>query len=324
MVFLHFFGLLFIITAASTIISYTSENLSKRYGVNLIGSIFLALIGTLPEYMFVIWASMKGNYEVAIGSTIGACSLLITLGYGFVILISTSKISKKPVKEISLSHQTHIDSIYLGVTAIIALFLVLEGNGLDLKDSIILIGLFFLYVIQVVSHSFQHKWEMENDGEKCNPTRDFLGLAVGAITIFFASGPFVDVMIELSYLLKMNPITIAIIIGPIASEIPEKLTAYITVIRNGSLAEISICNFIGTKVNHNSLLIGTLALIGFLKGDSPITGMFGIPFLLMTGLTLVATCNLLRKKLTKWQGIFFLFSYFLVLFVAIRVPFKGH
>jgi len=317
MVFLHFFVLLAIITAASAILSYGSESLAKRYGANLVGSIFLTLIGNLPEYMFVIWASIKGNYDVAIGSTIGSCSLLVTLGYGSVILTATT-ISKKPVKEILLSHHIHINTIYLGATAIIALFLVWEGKGLDLKDSIILIGLFFLYVIQVVHHSYQHR--EENEGKKVGIKKGFLSLIVGGIIIFFSSNPFVDVMIEMSHKLGVSPITIAIIIGPIASELPEKLTAYITVMRNGGLAEISICNFIGAKVNHNSLLIGTLGLIGFLKGESEVTGIFGIPFLLMTGLTLFATLNLLTKRLTKLHGIIFVLLYFLVIFVA----FKGN
>lgn len=322
MVFFHFFSLLLIITAASAILSYGAERLAKRYGANLVGSIFLALIGTLPEYMFVIWASIKGNYDVAVGSTIGACSLLVTLGYGSVILIATSKMSKKPVKEISLSHETHIDIIYLGITAIVALFLIWEGQGLDLKDSIILIGLFLIYVIQVFHHSFKHK--REEEGGKHNINLGFLALIVGGTIIFFASQPFVDAMIEIARILKISPMTIAIIIGPIATEIPEKLTAYITVIKNGSLAEISICNFIGTKVNHNSLLIGTLALIGVLKGDSPVTGILNIPFLLMTGLTLIATANLSAKRLTNLHGIFFTILYFLVISVAFKVPSKGH
>ncbi|MEW6679935.1 MAG: hypothetical protein AB1297_02785 [bacterium] len=315
MVFLHFFALLVIIIFASAILSYGSESLAKKYGVNLVGSIFLALIGTLPEYMFVIWASIKGNYDVAIGSTIGACSLLITLGYGSVILVATT-ISKKPVKTIPLSHNTHIDTIYLGATAIIALFLIWHGKGLDLKDSIILICLFFAYVIQVTHHSTKHK--EEDTGKKESIKRGFLFLIIGGIIVFFASHPFVDVMIKMSHKLGISPITIAIIIGPIASEIPEKLTAYITVMRNGSLAEISICNFIGTKVNHNSLLIGTLGIIGFLKGNSEITGILNLQFLMMSGLTLFATANLLLRRLTRLHGIIFALLYFLVVFLAFK------
>ncbi|MEW6104032.1 MAG: hypothetical protein AB1630_09540 [bacterium] len=319
MVYFHFFGLLVIITFASAILSYGSESLAKRYGANLVGSVFLGLISTLPEYMFVIWASIKGNYDVAIGSTIGACSLLITLGYGSVILVSTT-ISKKPVKEIPLSHQTHIDIIYLGATAIIALFLIWEGKGLDLKDSIILITIFLIYVIQVTHHSLNHslKYKAENKEKAGSIKKSFLFLIIGGIIIFFASEPFVDTIIELSHKLGISPITIAIIIGPIASEMPEKLTAYLTVMRNGALAEISICNFIGSKINHNSLLIGTLGLIGFLKGNSEITGILNIQFLMMTCLTLFTTANLMSKRLTRGHGLIFTLLYFLVIFIAFK------
>ncbi|HAW49655.1 TPA: hypothetical protein DCX16_01700 [bacterium] len=315
MLFIKFLGLLLVVTFASYILSLGAEGYTKKYGANLVGSIFLALIGTLPEYMFVIWASLKGNYGVAIGSTIGACTLLITLGYGSVILFATTRVSKKPVHVISLSHQTRIDAIYLSITAIIALFLVWEGGSLDLKDGIILVAIFVAYVIQTTLHSFaSFKPEKENISLK----KGSLLLITGGAIVFFASHPFVDTMIEVSHKLGINPVTIAILIGPIASEIPEKLTAYITVIRNGALAEISVCNFIGTKVNHNSLLIGTLAIIGFLKGDSPVTGMLSIPFLMMTILTLFATLNILTGRLTKLQGIIFTLFYFLVIFIAFK------
>ena len=39
---------------------------------------------TIPEYLFVIFAVLKSEPQVALGSTIGACTLLVTLGYGSV------------------------------------------------------------------------------------------------------------------------------------------------------------------------------------------------------------------------------------------------
>ncbi|MGB9587735.1 MAG: sodium:calcium antiporter, partial [Armatimonadota bacterium] len=92
MVFAEFVGLLVLVIGAAYLLSHGAEVLSDKWGTTIAGSIVLGLLTTLPEYMFVFWASMKGRYDMAIGSAIGACTLLVTLGYGLVILVATTKL----------------------------------------------------------------------------------------------------------------------------------------------------------------------------------------------------------------------------------------
>ena len=134
--------------------------------------------------------------------------------------------------------------------------------------------------------------------------------------IFFLSEPFVNSMIEVSHALKISPVTIAVVLGPIASEMPEKMTAYLTVRRDAKLAEISICNFIGSKVNHNSLLLGILPLIALSRGLKQVNGVLNGSFILMTLLTVFASLSLARRKLKTWEGLVFLLLYFVVVVEA--------
>jgi cation:H+ antiporter len=307
---LEFIGLLAILTAAAALLSYGAEVLAERYGANFTGSIVLALITTLPEYMFVIWAAVKGRYDMAVGSTVGACTLLITLGYGSVILFATSRISRKPVKVIELSKSTQVDALYLLVTALVAFALAWEGNGFDFKDAAILILLFFTYVAHVSKGAvtFARENAVASDSQR-SLVKSIGFLLVGGVIVLVFSEPFVDSMIKVAEHYNISPVTIAIILGPLASEMPEKVTAYITVIRDGKLAEISVCNFIGSKVNHNSLLLGTMPIIALLQGRAGVPGIISLPFIIMTALTVVATVSLSRRRLERWEGVVFTLLY---------------
>jgi cation:H+ antiporter len=319
-VVLEFVGLLTLIVAAAALLSHGAEAIAERYGANFTGSIVLAIITTLPEYMFVIWASVKTRYDMAVGSAVGACTLLITLGYGSVILVATTRLSRRPVEVVELSRHTQVDALYLLVTALVAFGLAWEGNGFDLKDALILMAVFGAYVAHLAKSAVQF---MRNRGNAAGAHprlgRAFGMLLAGGAIVFFASGPFVEAMIGVAELLHISPVTIAIILGPLASEMPEKITAYITVMRDGRLAEISVCNFIGSKVNHNSLLLGTIPIVAALQGQHNVPGVISLPFIVMTGLTVVAALSLSRRKLERWQGVVFVLLYGLVVWGAFHI-----
>jgi len=308
LIWAKFFFLLGLISLAAHILSVQSEKLANRIGANFTGSVILGLITTLPEYLFVVWACVKGKYDVALGSTVGAAMMLVTLGYGLVIIASTTRISKKPVEEIKLSKATKVDSFYLNFTALLALVLAYIGNGLSLLDGIILVSCFGFYIYHSYVVSRKTVSEMKangNIGEKISSKTYFL-IALGALIVIGVSDPFVDSMIEIAHVMGIAPIAIAIILSPIASELPEKLTAFITVRRDGKLAEISVCNFIGSKINHNSLLIGMLPIISFFRGDGFVANVLNPPFMMMTIFTVFAGLSVARRKLSRWQGYLFL------------------
>src|SRR3990172_1269762 len=135
-------------------------------------------------------------------------------------------------------------------------------------------------------------------------------LAAGGAVIVLCAERFVDSMLHIAKWIGVSPVSIAIVLSPIASELPEKITAYLTVMRNGKLAEISICNFIGSKVNHNSLLLAVLPFVSTAHHTGNVPGIIGVPFIVMTVLTIVATVSLARRRLTRRQGWMFLSLYF--------------
>ncbi|MHB9035580.1 MAG: sodium:calcium antiporter [Armatimonadota bacterium] len=316
MVILEFTGLLLIIVFAAYLLSRGAEVLADKWGYNIVGSLILALFTTLPEYAFVYWASVKGQYQMAIGSAIGSCTLLITLGYGLVIWLATSKLSKKPVKEIRLSKATRIDALYLLITGLIAFAFVWQDNALSLWEGIVLALVFGGYVFQVFQKGKSHVAPEHHRISRRAMVRAGVEIVLGGIIVYLASEPFVDSMIHIAELMKVSPVVIAIVLGPIASEMPEKLTAYMVVLKNGHKAELSICNFIGSKVNHNSLLLAVMPFVAHFKGHDIVRNLMSPMFVMMTVLTVFVSALLAKGRLQKWQGIGLVGAYVLAMILA--------
>jgi len=331
--FVEFIVLLLAISLAAWGLSWGAEKLAECYGANFVGSILLALVTTLPEYMFVFFACLKDKYHVAIGSAIGACSMLMSLGLGLVILFSTSKLSKRRVAQVELTPATEVDAIYLMLTAGVAFALAWHGNGLTVLDGFILTALFAAYVIKHWQGVRKFQAERAANGEKAAGPgwKHWLAMGIAGLAVVVLSDPFVDSMIGVAKLLNIPAPVIALVLGPIASEMPEKLTAYVTVLRDGRLAEISVCNFIGSAVNHNSLLMALLPFIGYLAHGMPkVSGLLFLPeelshragttlnmsFAVMTIMAAIATIFVARRRLARWQGGVLVVGYGLVVYAA--------
>jgi len=320
MAVIEFLVLLLIIAGAAILLSLGAEILAERYGANFTGSIVLGLITTLPEYMFVVWAAIKGHYHMAVGSAVGSCVLLVTLGYGLVLVVATTRLSRKPVRIVELSRTTAIDAWYLAATALVAFVLAWEGNGLDVKDGVILMLLFGGYMYQLGRQAHEFSQGVEHKPSRRQMVKATVFLLAGAVIIFFLTERFVDSMLELAHLAGISPFAVALILGPIASEMPEKLTAYFTVHRDGKLAEISVCNFLGSKVNHNSLLLAALPFVAYLwHGQANVSNIVTIPFILMTVITFFAVANLARRRLAFRDGLMFACAYLLLIGAAYYV-----
>ncbi|MCE5315718.1 MAG: hypothetical protein ABFD49_07835 [Armatimonadota bacterium] len=318
MAILEFSGLLLIIVFAAYLLSRGAEVLAEKWGANIVGSIVLALFTTLPEYAFVFWASMKEQYQMAVGSAIGSCTLLITLGYGLVIWFATSRLSRKPVKEIHLSKATRIDALYLLVTAAIAFVFVWGDNALTLWEGIVLTLVLCGYIYQVVHKSKSHVASEHHKVTRGALIRAGIEILIGGAIVYLASEPFVDSMIGIAKAMHVSPVVIAIVLGPLASEMPEKLTAYMIVLKNGHNAELAVCNFLGSKVNHNSLLLAVMPFVAHFKGHDIVRNLMSPMFVTMTVLTVVVSALLAKGRLQKWQGMGLVGAYVLAMMLAIQ------
>ncbi|MCL6630980.1 MAG: hypothetical protein K6U00_15400, partial [Armatimonadetes bacterium] len=83
-------------------------------------------------------------------------------------------------------------------------------------------------------------------------------------------------------------------------------------------AQLSICNFIGSKVNHNSLLLAVISFVAVAHGTWKVHGLMSGMFVLMTLFTVIVSAMLVRGRIYRWHGAFLVAGYILAMVLAVR------
>ena len=289
---------------ASWALSYGAEHLSARYGAKFVGRTILSVATTLPEIAIVIYAAAAGSYGVAIGAGLGSNLLMMTLGLSIMLIIATTRISKAPLRGINVS-TFKLDKIFLLVTAIVSALLFIDGY--NFVDGLIFTALFIAYLTvalfemrsernDTLVKSKRMSNEVSRQPEEVlqstredpisgkqdiggdsgitaklrgNTTRSLLVFIAGTIGIVVGAGPFIHALEGFSVDIGVSAIILAVVISPIAGEMPEKISLMLLA-RKGALgASIAIANVLGSKILNNTLLLavavfGAMYHAGFL------------------------------------------------------------
>lgn len=339
------------LTLASWILSYGAEHLSEKFGAKFVGRVLLSIATTLPEIAIVIYAAAQGSFGIAIGSGLGSNLLMMTVGLAIMLIIATTRLSKAPLKLIDVSTFKN-DMIFLILAAIISFVLFLDG--FNYIDAFIFMGLFAGYIILSLYEmkiENREKISNKNIGENSNnnnnhdliveqdisnDTNDdkkkFLKAIgtffLGAIGILFGAEPFIHSLEGLSVEIGISAVVLAVIISPIAGEMPEKISMMILARKGAAGASIAIANVLGSKILNNTLLLAVAVFaamysFGFDKVIE-ITEILYYQIILVTIVTIVAVLPMFRKKIGLRFGFVLLFMYIISIFIQFLFPQNMH
>ena len=333
---------------ASWALSYGAEHLSARYGAKFVGRTILSVATTLPEIAIVIYAAAAGSYGVAIGAGLGSNLLMMTLGLSIMLIIATTRISKAPLRGINVS-TFKLDKIFLLVTAIVSALLFIDGY--NFMDGLIFTALFIAYLTVALfemrserndtlvkskrmsnevsrqpeevlqstrEDSVSGKQDIGGDNGitaklKGNTTRSLLVFIAGTIGIVVGAGPFIHALEGFSVDIGVSAIILAVVISPIAGEMPEKISLMLLA-RKGALgASIAIANVLGSKILNNTLLLavavfGAMYHAGFLTVIE-ITPVLAFQVVLVTIITIIALIPMFKKEIGLKTGMMLLSMY---------------
>jgi cation:H+ antiporter len=333
---------------ASWALSYGAEHLSARYGAKFVGRTILSVATTLPEIAIVIYAAAAGSYGVAIGAGLGSNLLMMTLGLSIMLIIATTRISKAPLRGINVS-TFKLDKIFLLVTAIVSALLFIDGY--NFMDGLIFTALFIAYLTVALfemrserndtlvkskrmsnevsrqpeevlqstrEDSVSGKQDIGGDNGitaklKGNTTRSLLVFIAGTIGIVVGAGPFIHALEGFSVDIGVSAIILAVVISPIAGEMPEKISLMLLA-RKGALgASIAIANVLGSKILNNTLLLavavfGAMYHAGFLTVIE-ITPVLAFQVVLVTVVTIIALIPMFKKEIGLKTGMMLLSMY---------------
>ncbi|MHA2253259.1 MAG: sodium:calcium antiporter [Candidatus Kariarchaeaceae archaeon] len=309
-------GLLLIIVFASELLVLGAEILEHKFGAGFVGSVILGFITMLPELLFVLVAINEDETDIAVGSAVGGNILLFTLGYGLVILIAYIKhkeiITLQPTMRDDLWYLL-ISAFYLLIASLDRKFTIFDGVVLSLA-----------YIVFVLHQYWESKKISEEKGDpgltRKQWIRSTIFMVAGGLLIIGAAEPFVHNIVDISEEIAISAVILALIISPLASEMPEKISAFVLANKSMAGAEVAVANFIGSKVQTGTLLFGSMILFHIWKDNGQDTlvvtdSMFQIFVAVFTTITGVMVTYDLKLKLK--EGIFVVILYFVSIFAII-------
>ena len=316
---------------ASWLLSYGAEHLAERWGARFVGRTLLSIATTLPEIAIVVYAAKDGSYEIAIGSALGSNLLMMTLGLSIMLIIATTKLSQAPLKFIDVK-QFKLDKIFLIVTAVVGAGLFIDGY--DFLDGIIFTGLFVAYLYLAYREMRQEK-EKETLGSKVHADKSQMSkkhfakamivFIVGTAGIFIGAEPFVHSLGGLAIESGISVAILAIIISPIAGEMPEKISMIILARKGAAGASIAVANVLGSKILNNTLLLSVAVFAAMATGGFfekiPNTRLLQDQMILVTVITMIALIPMFRNKLGLSSGVLLLILYAVGIGLQFVLPF---
>jgi cation:H+ antiporter len=344
------------LTLSSWILSYGAEHLSEKFGAKFVGRVLLSIATTLPEIAIVIYAAVQGSFGIAIGSGLGSNLLMMTLGLSIMLIIATTRLSKAPLKQIDVSTFKN-DMIFLILAAIISFVLFLDG--FNYIDGFIFMGLFVGYIIlslyemrvekrdKIANKNIDTNSNNNNNNNNNNkeliveqnishdPNEDkkkFLKaigtFLLGATGILFGAEPFIHSLEGLSVEIGISTVVLAVIISPIAGEMPEKISMMILARKGAAGASIAIANVLGSKILNNTLLLAVAVFAAMYSfGFDKVIEMTEILYyqiILVTIVTILAVLPMFRKKIGLRFGFVLLSMYIICIFIQFLFPQNMH
>ena len=330
---------------SSWVLSYGAEHLSMKYGAKFVGRTLLSIATTLPEIAIVTYAAADGFYGIAIGAGLGSNLLMMTLGLAIMLLIATTRLSRAPLKGIPVG-MFKLDKIFLLATAVISAALFVDGY--NFLDGFAFSALFIAYIIMAfLEMKEERKRESLKNSEiqkaenksrvieiddPSTSVRTFdramlkavLAFVAGTIGIVMGAGPFIHSMQGFSLEIGISAIILAVIISPIAGEMPEKISMMILARKGAAGASIAIANVLGSKILNNTLLLavavfGAMFHAGFYT-TIELTTVLLYQVILVTVVTIIALLPLFKKEIGLKVGILLASMYLISLFIQFLLP----
>lgn len=302
-----FISLIIILIAAELFVN-AIEWLGKLLNLSegAVGSVLAAVGTALPETLIPIIALVSGNTEsaeeIGIGAILGAPLMLSTLtmfvtGCAVIAFKKKRKHKNKVVVHYDTVSRDLRFFIFAFIVALLCGFIPSEFKSIKICLGALLVLSYFIYIIKIVKENRESESDVpdlyfafgNNDVMKKKWAIALVLIQAGLALALIIGGAekFVDSISYISALFGIPAFVLAIIITPIATELPEKFNSVIWISREKDT--LALGNITGAMMFQASIL----PAIGILLTDWTLNG-FGT---ILSALIAIASAILLLTEL---------------------------
>jgi len=274
----------------------------------IVGATVVSIGTTLPEVMVSATGALAGQGAMAYGNAIGSIICNTSLIAAISVAVNPGPVNTKSMKMPVL--------FFFGSAAIYCVAAYILGEFTRLLG-VVMLAIFAVYMVITVRQGLKNPDSVESEEESGSKPKklwqELLLLVVGAALIAWGADLLVDNGTIIARELGVPETVIALTFVALGTSLPELVTT-ITSLKKGH-ASLGIGNVIGANIFNLVLVSGvSVTLAPF---EVPVGNMlFGINSslvldipLMVAVMLLLTVPALLKKKLSRWQGIALLAIY---------------
>lgn len=292
-------GFYILIKGADLLVAGASSVAKKMQISNIVIGLTIVAFGTsAPEFIVNIFASAKGDTELAIGNVIGSNIANILLILGIAAIINPLVTRENTVwKEIPLSL---LAAVMLGILANDARLDGVSFSALTRTDGLTLLAFFAIFLY----YSFGiARVNADSEGEEIQELikwKSVLYILFGLTGLVFGGKWIVDGAIRIAENFQVSQSLIGLTIVAIGTSLPELATSAVAAYRRQT--DIAIGNVVGSNIFNVFWILGFSSLINPLPFD-PGADM-DVMMTIVSSLLLFLIMFIGKKHtVERWQGV---------------------
>lgn len=304
---LFIIGFILLIKGADLLVD-GSASIAKRLRIStiVIGLTIVAFGTSAPEFIVNIFASARGNTEIAIGNILGSniFNILFILGISAIIYPLATK--KNTVwKEIPLSL---LAAILVWVLANDARIDGASFSGLTRIDGIVFISFFiiFIYYTFGISKPSSDENSEEINIKKFSHLKSAIYIIMGLLGLIIGGKWIVDGAIKIAELFNVSESLIGLTIVAAGTSLPELATSAVAAYKRQM--DIAIGNIVGSNIFNIFWILGVSALIRPL----PISTQSDLDIIMTIAASVMLFVLMFigkRHTIERWQGALMILTY---------------
>jgi cation:H+ antiporter len=297
-------GFVFLIKGADFLVNGASS-LAKRFNVSdiAIGLTVVAMGTSAPELVVNIISGSEGLNDVVFGNIIGSNIFNLFLILGIASVIYPLTVQRNALwKEIPYS--LFVTGFFFLLVNDIMFFDAPE-NVLSVKDAIILLALFVIFLVYIFLNLKRHPEEV--DGEDIimfGSLKTTVMIVLGIAGLIFGGQLIVENAVVLATQWGMSEKLIGLTILAAGTSLPELATSAVAAFQKKS--DLAVGNIVGSNIFNLLLVIGMTAVV---NGPVPYNAVLNVDmYFMMAGIVLLFLFmfTLNKYKLDRAEGLVYL------------------